>query len=151
MKGRRSRRWQRLLGGRSLSTIALIVVAAGLVVLAAVTILDRTALHGGDRTTGIVPDEIPDGFPIPVSAVIGANTVDADNYLVTLELTTTGSLVDAISTHSIDLVSSDYVIDRSEATGDGWTISFSRLDLRGTIVMSPVDGGIRSLITIRDP
>ena len=151
MRGRRFRDLRRLLGGRRLSTIALIVVAAGLVVIAALTIIDRTALHDGDATTGVVPDEMPDGFPLPVSGVIGANTVDAATYTVTLEVTTAGSLVDAISTYTIGLVSSDYVVDRSEARGDGWTISFRRLDLRGTIDLALVDGGVLSLITIRDP
>lgn len=151
MRGRRFRNLRRLQGGRRFSTIALIVVAAGLVVIAALTIIDRTALHDGDTTTGVVPDEMPDGFPLPVSGVIGANTVDATTYTVTLEVTTAGSLVDAISTYTIGLVSSDYVVDRSEARGDAWTISFRRLDLRGTIGLAVVDGGVLSLITIRDP
>ena len=49
--------------------------------------------------------------------MIGASTVDRRQQLVTLELTTAGSLVDAVSTHTIGLVSSDYVVDRLRAHG----------------------------------
>ena len=48
-------------------TVALIVVAAGLLVVGGRG-RSSTAPHSmtADRTTGIIPDEMPDGFPIPL-------------------------------------------------------------------------------------
>lgn len=132
-------------------TIGLAGLAAVLLVLAAWLILDRTALDDGGPVTGVIPAEMPDGFPIPPGAVIGESTVDSDRSLTTVDLTTYGSLIDAVSSHTIGLVNSDYVVYESVSQGDGWVIRFSRLDLRGTIEVSPGADGISSRITVLDP
>lgn len=140
-----------LLRNRGVVTVALTGMAAALLVLAGWIILDRTTLDDDGPVTGVIPAEMPDGFPIPPGAVIGESTVDPARNQIDLALTTSGSLVEAVSGYSIGLVSSGYLVDESASQGDGWIIRFSRLDLRGTIVLTAESGGITSTITIVDP
>lgn len=142
---------RRFFRNRGFVTVGLSAIAVVLLVVAGWTILDRTALDDSGPATGVIPDEMPDAIPIPRGAVIGESSVDASRQQVTVELTTAGSLVDAVSTHTIGLVSNGYVVNESIAQGEGWLIRFRRLDLRGTIELSPVESGISSVITVRDP
>jgi hypothetical protein len=142
---------RRFLRNRGLVTVALTAVAAALLVLAGWVILDRTTTDDHGPATGVIPAEMPDGFPIPAGADIGESTVDPARNQTTLILTTYGSLIDAVSGYSIGLVSSGYVVDESVAEDGGWVIRFSRLDLRGTIVLTTGPAGVASTITIVDP
>jgi len=147
----RLRSLRRSLRNRGLVTVGLTIVAAALLALAAWTILERTALDNDGPATGVVPGALPAGFPIPVGAVIGQSTVDDGRNLTTLELSTPGSLIDAVSSHTIGLVSNGYVVSESAAQGDGWVIWFSRLDLRGSIELTPGPDGVSATITVLDP
>ena len=147
----RVRSLRRFVENRGVVTIGLTLLASALLAVAAWTILERTTFDDDGPVTGVIPAEMPDGFPIPAGAVIGESTVDPDRNLTTVDLTTYGSLVDAVSTHTIGLVSNGYVVEESIAQGDGWEIRFSRLDMRGTIELRPGADGISSSITILDP
>lgn len=138
---------------RLLPTVGLLVVVAGLVTAGVLLIRDRTALdQGGVRAgSGELPSSMPDGFPIPSNALIGETTVDPAASTTTVELTTPGTLVSAVSSYTVGLVSAGYVVDRSEQEGAGWVIRFSDLDLRGTLVLEESGGGIRAVLTIVDP
>lgn len=138
-------------GRRRWSTVVLIVAAAGLAVAAAFIILDRTTLTDSGAESGVIPEEMPDGFPIPPGASIGAGSVTSDPVTVTLEVTTDGAIVDAVSAHTIGLVSAGYVVTESASSGGGWVIRFSRLDLRGSIELAETEAGVLATITVIDP
>jgi len=142
---------RRFLKGKGWVTIALTVVAAGLLALAGWVVLRAASIDDDGTSTGVIPAQLPDGFPVPAGAAIGESTFDAERSLTTLSITTPGSIVDAVSAHTIGLVSNGFVVGESEATGDGWVIRFSRLDMRGTIEVSEGAAGVVSLITVVDP
>lgn len=142
---------RRFLRKRGWVTIALTVAAAALLALAGWVILRAASMDDEGTSTGVIPAQLPEGFPIPPGAVIGEGTFDAERSLTTLSVTTPGSIVDAVSAHTIGLVSNGFVVGQSEAQGDGWVIRFSRLDMRGTIEVSEGTDGIVSLITVSDP
>ena len=100
---------------------------------------------------GVIPETMPEGFPIPAGATIGETSMDRDAKTTVVDLATTGNLVSAVSTYTIGLVSSGYIVDQSEEQGDGWVIRFSRQDLRGTIALTPGADGVDAAVTIVDP
>jgi len=100
---------------------------------------------------GVIPETMPEGFPIPAGAAIGETSMDRDAKTTAVDLTTVGNLVSAVSTYTIGLVSSGYIVDHSEGQGNGWVIRFSRQDLRGTIALTPGTDGVDATITIIDP
>jgi len=130
----------------------------GVLQLAVTVTLLAAAGCGGDASPdgivvgrGVIPETIPEGFPIPAGATIGETSMDRDANTTVVDLTTVGNLVSAVSTYTIGLVSSGYIVDRSEGQGDGWVIRFSRQDLRGTIALTPGPDGVGATITITDP
>jgi len=100
---------------------------------------------------GVIPETMPEGFPVPAGATIGETSMDRDAKTTVVDLTTVGSLVSAVSTYTVGLVSSGYIVDQSEEQGDGWVIRFSRQDLRGTIALTPGADGVGAAVTIVDP
>ena len=138
---------RRLVSRRTVATLVLTIVAAGLTALAAWTILDRTALDDAGPATGVIPAAMPADFPFPAGAAVGESNVDGST--VTLELTTAGTLIDAVSGYTIGLVNAGFVVEESVGEGATWRISFSRGDLRGTIELTPVPIGVESLVTVR--
>ena len=113
---------------------------------------------GGDTSpdgvvigSGVIPETMPEGFPIPAGAVIGETSMDRDAKTTVVDLTTEGSLVSAVSAFTIGLVSSGYIVDQSEEQGDDWVIRFSRQDLRGTIALESGDDGVGATVTVVDP
>ncbi|MCB2223075.1 MAG: hypothetical protein KQH83_02780 [Actinobacteria bacterium] len=139
----------RRLRGNWVVTAALVVVAAGLVVWAGFLILDRTAIDDDGGTGGAIPEELPDDFPIPVGAGVGDPSFDPETGEITLKVVTAGTVVDAVSAHTVGLVSAGYVVETSAASGDGWLIAFNRLNLEGTIEVSGDAGMVTSLVTVR--
>lgn len=101
--------------------------------------------------SGVIPETMPAGFPIPVGAVIGETSMDRNAKTTVVDLTTEGSLVSAVSAFTIGLVSSGYIVDQSEEQGDDWVIRFSRQDLRGTIALASGDDGVGATVTVVDP
>ena len=144
---RRVRRVRRFFTRRTLATIVLTVAAAGLAVLAAWTVAERTSLDESGPTIGVIPEEMPDGFPFPPGAAVGESSVEGST--ATVVLTTSGTLFDAVSGYTIGLVNAGFVVEESAGEGDTWRISFSRGDLRGTIELTPVPIGVESLVTVR--
>jgi hypothetical protein len=144
-----SRRLRRFVGTRSLATIALTAAAVALAGVAGWTILQYASTGDDGPTAGEIPAELPTGFPIPPGAEIGASSVEG--LTVTLELTLPGTLGEAVSAHTLGLVSGGYVVDASTADGEGWLIRFSRGDTRGEIALDAGEAGVASVITVRDP
>ena len=101
--------------------------------------------------SGHIPETMPVDFPIPTGAVIGQTSMDRAARTTVVDLATGGSLISAVSTYTVSLVSSGYVVDQSLGQGDGWIIRFSRQDLRGTITLAPVADGVDATVTIVDP
>ncbi len=129
---------------RSLAvTVALLMTVAGCG--------GGTSSDGVVLGSGVIPESMPDGFPVPAGAVIGRTSMDRDAKTTVVDLTTEGNLVSAVSTYTIGLVSSGYIVDRSEEQGDGWVIRFSRQDLRGTIALVPGADGVGATVTVVDP
>ncbi len=147
MSSRFTRRLGRLTARRRRGTLALLVAAAALTVLAGWTILQHAGTGESGPAVGVIPDEIPDDFPLPPEAAVGESTVEGAT--VTVELTTSGTLADAVSRYTVGLVSAGFVVEESSAAGEGWRIAFSRGDLRGTIDLAVVAIGVESLVTIR--
>jgi len=130
---------------------ALRPVAVGLALLVSVAACGGTSSDAAVIGSGRIPETMPDGFPIPAGAVIGQTSMDRVAKTTVVDLITQGTLISAVSTYTIGLVSSGYVVDQSLEQGDGWVIRFSRQDLRGTISLAPGADGVGATVTIVDP
>ncbi|MEA2010702.1 MAG: hypothetical protein U9N78_08360 [Actinomycetota bacterium] len=91
---------------------------------------------------GSVPDTVPDSFPIPEEAVIGATLVDGNRGLTEMIITFPAT-VDAVVTYYEDnLPLSGYEITRSEGTDGDWEIEFNGEGVDGEIRITAGGSGV---------
>jgi len=135
------------------ATVALALAVAGLAALGTALVADRAALDPSavEVGRGAIPETMPAEFPIPPDAVVGETSVDRGRSTTVVHLVTAGSIEEAAGFFTVGLVSGGFVVPRSGEQGEGWEIRFSRLDLRGTVVMAPADAGTAVTVTIIDP
>ena len=135
------------------ATVALALAVAGLAALGTALVADRAALDPSavEVGRGAIPETMPAEFPVPPDAVVGETSVDRGRSTTVVHLVMAASIEEAAGFFTVGLVSGGFVVQRSGEQGEGWEIRFSRLDLRGTVVMAPADAGTAVTVTIIDP
>lgn len=118
--------------------------------LLAVVLVGCGGNGGGDPVRfgeGRVPDSVPDGFPVPPRAVIGATMVDTINHRTEFTVNVESDSLLLIQFYTIELVNQGFVIDRSGGLSDTtWEIVFSRNEVAGSILISSGGGGLSSAV-----
>lgn len=93
---------------------------------------------------GSVPDTVPESFPIPEQAVVGATLVDTNRGLTEMILTFPAS-VDAVATYyDENLPVREYEVSSSNGTNAEWEIDFSGEGVEGEIRLKTGGGGLSS-------
>jgi hypothetical protein len=93
---------------------------------------------------GSVPKTVPDTFPIPDEAVIGATLVDTNQGLTEMIITFPAS-VDAVATYyEENLPLGGYEITRSDGSDGSWAVDFSGEGIDGEIRINVGGSGLSS-------
>jgi len=102
---------------------------------------DTTATTGSEAVfgRGSVPETVPESFPIPDEAVVGATLVDATRGLTEMILTFPADTAAVVEYYEENLPSRGYRITDSDGTETEWGIDFSNDAVEG--VMSVQTGG----------
>ena len=74
---------------------------------------------------GTVPDTVPEGFPIPEEARVGATMIDRVNGVTELVVVYPAQIEDVVDYFETNLPATGYTVDSSEGTDGRWTITFS--------------------------
>jgi len=82
---------------------------------------------------GSVPETMPDSFPIPEEAVVGATLVDTSRGLTEMILTFPADTSSVVRYYEENLLSRGYEITRSEGSETEWRIDFTEEDVDGVI------------------
>lgn len=100
---------------------------------------------------GEIPSAIPDDFPVPADAVVGATLVDTVNTKSEFEFRTATDLEVLVQLLSVGLVESGYVVEDSSGNSLQWAIDFRRGSLEGTVQMRSLAPGLaRGVVTVND-
>jgi hypothetical protein len=104
---------------------------------------------GGVAIEGRLPRSVPDGFPVPLGAVISDATIDRENHRTEFSVTAESDSLSVIQFFTIELVSQGYVIEGSAGVDDStWEIEFSQGELVGTIRITDGGGLSRAVVTM---
>lgn len=90
---------------------------------------------------GEIPAPVPNDFPVPDGAVVGATRIDRVGHRTEFTLTVPRTMSGATQYYLVNLVSAGYVVVGSGGDDTSWSISFSRDSLRGTLVIEPAGTG----------
>ncbi len=100
---------------------------------------------------GVIPPAVPDDFPIPADAAIGATLVDTINSKSEFEFRTATDLEQLVPALSVGLVEAGYVVESSSGDVLTWTISFRRGSLEGSVEMRSLAPGVaQGVVTVND-
>ncbi|MEA2022783.1 MAG: hypothetical protein U9N79_00680, partial [Actinomycetota bacterium] len=91
---------------------------------------------------GSVPDTVPDSFPIPDGAVVGATLVDADRGLTEMILTFPTAVDAVVTYYEKNLPARGYKITRSDGTGSDRAIEFDGEGIDGVIRLKVGGSGV---------
>lgn len=95
---------------------------------------------------GEIPGSVPDDFPIPGGAVVGATLVDRASHRTEFRLSVPDDPTRVVRFFTVGLVESGYVVDDSGGDATRWTIEFSRGILRGRVVVEQAGPGEASAL-----
>ncbi len=95
---------------------------------------------------GEIPAAIPDDFPLPEGAVIGATVVDRDRGRTEMTVQAPMEPAGLARFYGIELVNLGYVIDASSGDDEQWRIEFRRGLLEGSIDMQAVEAGVSEAV-----
>lgn len=141
---------------RPLRTFAVALVA-GALVLAACTSTEpaatTTTTQAITTTTadpdadlvfgdGILPDTVPQSFPIPSQAVVGATMIDRTRSLTEFVLTLPANVDAAVQFFEQNLPALGYEITSSAGSDGKWEMEFSGDGIEGTINLSTGGAGL---------
>lgn len=99
---------------------------------------------------GVIPDSVPEDFPIPAGAAIGNTLVDRINNKTEFSLTIRSDPTSAVQFFQVGLVNSGYVVESSDGNQTLWEITFSRgQDLTGSVVFTaPQDDLVAAVVRL---
>jgi hypothetical protein len=116
--------------------IALVVVSVGYVAAGCgessaetTTTVESDVVFG----RGSVPETVPDSFPIPEEAVVGATLVDTSRGLTEMILTFPADTSSVVRYYEENLPLHGYEITRSEGSETEWRIDFTEEEVDGVI------------------
>lgn len=95
---------------------------------------------------GRIPETVPDGFPMPSGATIGATLVDRVNHRTEFTVNAGSDLDGTVAFFAVELVNAGYVVDRSAGGDTEWTLEFSRGSLEGAITFKVIAPGTTSAV-----
>ena len=108
---------------------------------------DPTVVFG----EGTIPPAIPDDFPVPADAVIGATLIDTVNTKSEFEFRTATDLEALIQNLSLGLVDAGFVVDNSSGNTLQWSLSFRRGSLEGSVELRKVAEGLsQGVVRVND-
>ncbi len=93
---------------------------------------------------GSVPEAVPDSFPIPDQAVIGATLVDTNRGLTEMIITLPAVVKAVVTYYEENLPLGGYEITRSDGTDGAWVIEFSGEGIDGKISIKAGGSGLSS-------
>ncbi len=101
--------------------------------------------------SGSVPDSIPDGFPVPETAVIGSTMVNKSAGTTEMIVRMRSELSGAVAYYEDRLEAQGFAVLSSVSLGDNvWGIELSGENIEGTIRFSvPLEGVTDAVIVIR--
>jgi hypothetical protein len=139
----------------------LLIALAALIVVALVATgcsdssTDTTAADdSGDAASGVVfgrgsvPDTVPESFPIPDEAVIGATLVDTNRGLTEMVVTFPASVEAVVQYYEENLPSNGYEITRSEGNDADWLMAFDGDGVDGVLRIT-IGGASLSAATVQ--
>lgn len=91
---------------------------------------------------GSVPETVPDSFPIPDEAVVGATLVDANRGVTEMVLTFPADTGAVVTYYEENLPSRGYTIAKSDGSGSEWRIDFSGEDVDGMMGVQAGGSGV---------
>jgi hypothetical protein len=138
-----------------MQTNRLLTALAGLVVVALVAAgcggssEDTTATADADASgvvfgRGSVPDTVPDSFPIPDEAVIGATLIDTNRGLTEMIITFPASVEAVVTFYEDNLPLGGYEITSSDGTDGDWAMEFNGEGIDGVIRIKVGGSGVSS-------
>lgn len=90
---------------------------------------------------GVLPESIPEDFPLPTGSAIGSTMVVTKTGFTEVIVRISAELGITAEFFNQGLGQSGFTVDSSEADGDNWAIEFSDESSKGTIDISePLDG-----------
>jgi hypothetical protein len=93
---------------------------------------------------GSVPDTVPDSFPIPDEAVIGATLIDTNRGLTEMIITFPASVEAVVTFYEVNLPLSGYEITSSDGTDGDWAMEFNGEGIDGVIRIKAGGSGVSS-------
>lgn len=100
---------------------------------------------------GTIPPAIPDDFPVPDDAVIGATLIDTINTKSEFEFRTATGLEALVQSLSLGLVDAGFVVDNSSGNAVQWSISFRRGSLEGSIQLRAIEDAVsQGVVRVND-
>jgi hypothetical protein len=93
---------------------------------------------------GSVPEAVPDSFPIPDQAVIGATLVDTSRGLTEMVITLPAAVEAVVTYYEENLPLGGYEITSSDGTNSAWVIEFSGEGIDGEIGIKAGGSGLSS-------
>jgi hypothetical protein len=99
---------------------------------------------------GVIPDSVPEDFPIPAGAEIGNTLVDRINHKTEFSLTIRSDPTSAVQFFQVGLVNQGYVVESSDGNQTLWEITFSRgQGLTGSVVLTaPTDELVAAVVSV---
>jgi hypothetical protein len=132
----------------------LAVVGAGCTDAAETTTTTASVAPGEDIVfgDGVLPDTIPDGFPLPNGSAIGSTMVVGQTGFTEVVVRVSAEQGITAEFFSQGLNQNGFTVDRSEAEGENWVIEFSTDTSKGTIdVSEPVEGISQAIVRYNLP
>ncbi|MGB9358606.1 MAG: hypothetical protein WCC01_08620 [Acidimicrobiia bacterium] len=103
------------------------------------TIADSSAVVFG---RGTIPETVPDSFPVPDQARIGATLVDANRGLTEMILTFPADVGAVVDYYEENLPARGYEVTTSEGTDADWLIEFNGDGIDGVLRVTTGGSGI---------
>lgn len=127
----------------SFLAIALIAGACGGSSAETTTMADTSGVLFG---RGSVPETVPDSFPIPGEAVVGATLVDSNRGLTEMILTFPADVAAVVSYYEENLPARGHEIASSAGTETEWQIRFDGEGPHGVITIKTGGNGVASAV-----
>jgi hypothetical protein len=134
---------------RLFTALAALVVVALVAAACGGSSEDTTATADADASgvvfgRGSVPDTVPDSFPIPDEAVIGATLIDTNRGLTEMIITFPASVEAVVTFYEVNLPLSGYEIASSDGTDGDWAMEFNGEGIDGVIRIKAGGSGVSS-------
>lgn len=103
---------------------------------------DSEAAAGVVFGRGSVPDTVPDSFPIPDEAVIGATLVDTNRGVTEMVVTFPASVQAVVKYYEENLSPNGYEITRSDGSDADWVMAFNGEGVDGVLRIKTGGSGL---------